>query len=163
MLAEFESRYNLLLDPLLVAVRFYEKAHSPLPHTYTNEVEEVDDFSFRKDRTSIVSTSSPQPQNNIKVCIAIHTHTIIHTYIHCASSTSFISSTYIQIPVNKYVEIIDSNLLSDIHAYIHTYFHTGVGTSFYYLSAVREHHPVGRPTPSEGAHRQHDIQCAVQH
>ena len=26
-----------------------------------------------------------------------------------------------QIPVNKYIEIIDSNLLSDIHAYMHTY------------------------------------------
>ena len=90
VLAEFESRFNLLLDPLLVAVRFYEQAHSPLPHTYTDTYTdtdsdyESDDDEFRsgKDRTSIVSNSSPTAQTNIKVCI--------HTYIHLCQKYSLI-------------------------------------------------------------------------
>eukprot|EP01036_Dinobryon_divergens_P033304 gene33304-43059_t len=66
---QFESRFNLLLDPLLVAVRFYEMAHTSWTSTTstTPDSSDVDATTAASgDHTYIVSTSSPQPQKNLK-------------------------------------------------------------------------------------------------
>ena len=83
VLAEFESRFNLLLDPLLVAVRFYEMAHTSWTSTTstTPDSSDVDTTTAASgDHTYIVSTSSPQPQKNLKVKIYAFHHTYIHTH-----------------------------------------------------------------------------------